>query len=891
MLAYFILISLLLLQPFHADANEPTAAKLEEWRDAIRQFRYDHVNLETRVLEGELFDRLVYAHNVFHEHHTLEDRLKLGASITFSKGKKRESVTSVNAFLIRIFKRDRKPGNYSCKAALVANRWNRGNKYLFKAHWTPNPFMPLQSVGEVPRYTSWIKDRTTPIQMPSTAGIKSISKGRRVRRRQAVLMKKLAADIDAVFGNQIVGMLPLLKQRVVEVVGEEGRLAIEYIKGWVDECLQNDPPNPPPPVQVFYEINRLLPGPYRCSRVPHTSFGDGYVTMSEECLFDLLFDISSFQKTVREVAGVGLKADLCRECTKSGQETWAEFLERFVTTYNIARTYYSSKKYKRKRWDADKAKRGELDKCDGHDPSCCQKSNIAKVPTSSNMDASHIVLIITCVVFAILVVIAAIYFLIYFQHPDDKWVAWFPKVLVILGLSVSSFNIFLLPLDVANQGGTFEGSATGSLPMFSLSLAFYIATMLMGLLFVPFTVYYYEGLDDSDDSDDHTSNKSQLAYAVKWMVPTVVVVGLVYFLLYWFYGYADVYTTQLAGVLVATNGSDIIDTCQFGMANSTYCHSSNATLQIGVSWLVYVVALTSLVGWLLFSVFGGVGIVSLPVDLIQDYKHRPKPIKATEYAERKKIIGQQSQILMEAGKQLMEELKVASRTTTTRFTDRKFRRVKNRETEFRKDVMILEAHYRYLEDSYKAQGGNALLQLALLLLGIVGCIISFFWILHVILYALPVVTNSYPLSPFLNSFFSGVGQVPFLGTAFYALFAFYLLACVVKGNIKLGMKIIFITIHPLRFGETMMNSMVFNIGVILFCSLSVAQFCTLSFGLYAKYTSSYALFGVQLQNLRGIHWGFSGFVYVFETFAFLTMMYMVYRPYNKQRENQLQFKY
>ncbi|TPX43104.1 hypothetical protein SeMB42_g04855 [Synchytrium endobioticum] len=73
-----------------------------------------------------------------------------------------------------------------------------------------------------------------------------------------VLMKKLAADIDTVFGNQIGGMLPLLKERVVEVVGEEGRLAIEYIEGWVDESLQKDPPIPPPPVQVFYEINRLL---------------------------------------------------------------------------------------------------------------------------------------------------------------------------------------------------------------------------------------------------------------------------------------------------------------------------------------------------------------------------------------------------------------------------------------------------------------------------------------------------------------------------------------------------------------------------------------------------------------------------------------------------------
>ncbi|TPX50126.1 hypothetical protein SeLEV6574_g01084 [Synchytrium endobioticum] len=84
-------------------------------------------------------------------------------------------------------------------------------------------------------------------------------------------------------------MLPLLKERVVEVVGEEGKQAIEEIEAWVDESLEDDPPSPPPPVQV-----------------PHTSFGDGYVTMSEECLFDLLFDIPSFQKTLREV--VGLKA-------------------------------------------------------------------------------------------------------------------------------------------------------------------------------------------------------------------------------------------------------------------------------------------------------------------------------------------------------------------------------------------------------------------------------------------------------------------------------------------------------------------------------------------------------------------------------------------------------
>ncbi|TPX31825.1 hypothetical protein SeLEV6574_g08507 [Synchytrium endobioticum] len=33
-----------------------------------------------------------------------------------------------------------------------------------------------------------------------------------------------------------------------------------------------------------------------------------------------------------------------RECTKSDDEAWAEFLERFVISYNIARTYYDTNK-------------------------------------------------------------------------------------------------------------------------------------------------------------------------------------------------------------------------------------------------------------------------------------------------------------------------------------------------------------------------------------------------------------------------------------------------------------------------------------------------------------------------------------------------------------------
>lgn len=47
------------------------------------------------------------------------------------------------------------------------------------------------------------------------------------------------------------------------------------------------------------------------------------------------------------------------------------------------------------------------------------------------MDAFAPILIIIAVIFGILVLLGSLYFVIYFQHPEDKWSAWFPKIIVV----------------------------------------------------------------------------------------------------------------------------------------------------------------------------------------------------------------------------------------------------------------------------------------------------------------------------------------------------------------------------------------------------------------------------------------------------------------------------
>jgi LMBR1 domain-containing protein 1 len=45
---------------------------------------------------------------------------------------------------------------------------------------------------------------------------------------------------------------------------------------------------------------------------------------------------------------------------------------------------------------------------------------------------------------------------------------------------------------------------------------------------------------------------------------------------------------------------------------------------------MYTIAIASLIGWILFAIFGGIGLVALPFDLLLEFKHRPRRIKLGE---------------------------------------------------------------------------------------------------------------------------------------------------------------------------------------------------------------------------------------------------------------------
>jgi len=305
----------------------------------------------------------------------------------------------------------------------------------------------------------------------------------------------------------------------------------------------------------------------------------------------------------------------------------------------------------------------------------------------------------------------------------------------------------------------------------------------------------------------------------------------VLFVVLWFTaGYADI---PYRKYLTVGKVLDISDN------NLIYLNKTSVAdvLKIRVSIFVYMVGLLSTIGWLGFVFFAGVGLSALPIDLVVDYVNRPKPITLDMYARAKEDIAARAVFLLDIGKKLEEKQRGG----------RSSRALKNKVNLFKAEVLELENKFERLETSYKDRGGSPFLAWGKLILGILGFFISISWVLHIILY------NMTDVDPFLNTFFIQLDSTfALFGVAAYATWSFYLLWCVTKGLFRLGVRLLFFTVHPMKVGDTLMNSFLFNTMVLLLCSVTVTQFCATSFSDYAANTAVDNMFSTFVLRLRGI---------------------------------------
>lgn len=217
-------------------------------------------------------------------------------------------------------------------------------------------------------------------------------------------------------------------------------------------------------------------------------------------------------------------------------------------------------------------------------------------------------------------------------------------------------------------------------------------------------------------------------------------------------------------------------------------------------------------------------------------------------------------------------------SSSSRSERKKFKRTETQEINkyrllvesFEKDV----EEYQMCEPSSYKEYYNPIIPWLKLIWGIFSVIVSLLWVLHIIIFML--VPN--PPTSFLNEFFLWFDTwFPFLGTVAITFFIVYLTFAVIKGNTKFGSRFFLIKIHPMEPQKTLINSFLFNTGLILLTALPAVQFASDAFSQYARLTDAQVIFSTQMRYMRFFRYFFqhNAFVIAMVVISGLSAIYFV----------------
>ncbi|GFH27013.1 uncharacterized protein HaLaN_25264 [Haematococcus lacustris] len=75
--------------------------------------------------------------------------------------------------------------------------------------------------------------------------------------------------------------------------------------------------------------------------------------------------------------------------------------------------------------------------------------------------------------------LACVYIIVEYQHPEDKNQAWFPKIVDVANKAACSANLS-------------PTACSYTLPMYTIWMAVFIANLVLVYAFIPFTLFLYE---------------------------------------------------------------------------------------------------------------------------------------------------------------------------------------------------------------------------------------------------------------------------------------------------------------------------------------------------------------------------------------------------------------
>lgn len=338
-------------------------------------------------------------------------------------------------------------------------------------------------------------------------------------------------------------------------------------------------------------------------------------------------------------------------------------------------------------------------------------------------------------------------------------------------------------------------------------------------------------------------------------------------------------------------GAAVLCPCGGGGSNGQ-CDFADGTLDMDVTFVVYLAALLTFVGWFFFSIYAGIGLIALPLDCFNAFIYRPKLLNTGEARHQKKVLSSRAAELIKLGETMsahrMEELESllgaskSEKRKRARLHDGEVQRLKALVDQLERD---LEAFQLSDPTSFR-QHYNPLVPYFKLVAGILSVVLTLSWIIHIIIFML----FNPPLHPLLNDVLTAADRVfPLFGTLAVAVLAMYMLLAAAKGAFKFGTRFFLIKVHTMEPGKTLINSFLFNCGLILLCVLPTVQFCTDAFSQYVRLTDADVLFGSQFKYLQGFRyfWQYNVFLFTMLAFVLLSAIYFSIWPSDRAHLNRV----
>ena len=484
-----------------------------------------------------------------------------------------------------------------------------------------------------------------------------------------------------------------------------------------------------------------------------------------------------------------------------------------------------------------------------------------------------VMMIIMIIVMSIVLIITNIYLLIYFSHPDDKGsvIGWVLKIIVIIGLTLAWCQVLMVPLDVSNNR-TFGGGINMKLFWFII----FIMTLIYILIIFPISSSLYEAQEE-------------------WTTCEKIKHSFCFFLV------VIIFFVAITGILYATIGETSIPIKKFEYDPN--CHSntllfdssadislsnincnlkeSDESIELNVNIIIYSMAVLTFISWIIFALFGGIGLASVPLDFFVSFKSRPKIITSDSVKQRKRILFDEIVELKDMGDDLkaMED-KGDDKKFFLSGARRKYNRIKN---EFISRFSLAKEEFNILsKNNYIGQNCSAVFYYLLIPLGILSIILSLLWLIQFICSYFYIQDDGRPGYPFLSLMliYFQDHDISFLSFFFFSLFTLYLLFCVIKGNFQFGVRIFCcFAVHPMEKGKTYMNSFLFNISLVLLGSMAITQFVTDCLSDYVAFTDVDALFNTLIKNLKFFKYFYRNhvFQYLFFCVFVLSLLYMIWQ--------------